>query len=305
MHTTRRKFVRQASALGTSSLLLPYWACTSPPPPPTNSENPSPDTPAGDPSLATFGIQLYTLRDILPDDPKGVLKQVADMGYKQIEGYEGDMGLFWGMSNSEFKAYMDELGLDFVASHCKVEENFEEKAAQAAEIGMKYLICPWIGPQESMEGFKEWTEKFNACGEICKKNGIRFAYHNHGYSFKELEGVIPQDYMMDNTDPGLVDFELDMYWVVTAQADIISYLEKYPNRFPLCHIKDRIKDAEPEERDASTDLGTGSIDYPHILKVAEDNGMQYYLLEQERYDNSTPIDSAKVGAEYLKKLVFA
>lgn len=303
MHSNRRKFIRQATALGSTSLLLPQWACNVPTTTETPQE-PEVETP-GTPSLAAFGLQLYTLRDILPDDPKGIIKQVADMGYKQIESYEGDMGMFWGMSNTEFKAYMDDLGLDCVASHCNVEENFEEKAAQAAEIGMKYLICPWIGPQDSIEGFKEWTDKFNAYGEICKKNGIRFAYHNHGYSFKEIDGVIPQAYMMDNSDPELVDFELDMYWVVTAQADISSYLKKYPNRFSLCHIKDRLKDAEPEEREASTDLGTGSIDYPQILKVAADNGMQYYILEQERYDNSTPLDSAKVGAEYLSKLVFA
>ena len=302
MHTNRRKFIRQASALGTSSLLLPQWACT--PPAPTDSpQEEEIETPSA-PSLAAFGLQLYTLRDLFPDDPKGILKQVSDMGFTQIEGYEGDQGMFWGMSHTDFKAYTDELGLDFIASHCRVEENFEEKAAQAAEIGLKYLICPYIGPQDSMEGFKQWTEKFNACGEICKKNGIRFAYHNHAYSFQELEGIIPQDYMMENTDSDLVDFELDMYWVVTGQADLIGYLEKYPNRFRLCHIKDRIKDAAPEEQQASCDLGTGSIDYPQILKVAADNGMQYYILEQERYDNSTPLDSAKVGAEYLSKVVF-
>ncbi len=304
MHTDRRKFIRQASALGTSSLLLPYWACNTPSTSSETPEEPHTEVPTGNPSLAAFGIQLYTLRDILPDDPKGILKQVADMGYQQIEGYEGDQGMFWGMSHTDFKAYMDELGLDFVASHCKVEENFEEKAAQAAEIGMKYLICPYIGPQDSMEGFKQWTDKFNACGEICKKNGLRFAYHNHGYSFQELDGVIPQDYMMDNSDPDSVDFELDLYWVVTGKADPVAYLKKYPNRFTLCHIKDRIKDADPDESHASCDLGTGSIDYPRILKVAADNGMKYFLLEQERYDDTTPIDSAKVGAEYLKKLVF-
>ena len=110
---------------------------------------------------------------------------------------------------------------------------------------------------------------------------------------------------MENTDPELVDYELDIYWIITAQADPIAYFEKYPNRFRLCHVKDRLKNAEPDEFDASCDLGTGSIDYSHILKVAADNGMEYYILEQERYDNSTPLESAKVGAEYLRKLTFA
>jgi sugar phosphate isomerase/epimerase len=110
---------------------------------------------------------------------------------------------------------------------------------------------------------------------------------------------------MENTDPELVDHQMDIYWVVTGGADPIDFLTRYPNRFRLCHVKDRIKDAPADEMDASCDLGTGSIDYPHILKVAEERGMQYYILEQERYDNSTPLKSAQAGAEYLKQLKFA
>jgi sugar phosphate isomerase/epimerase len=111
--------------------------------------------------------------------------------------------------------------------------------------------------------------------------------------------------MMDNTDPATVDYEMDIYWVVTGGADPLAYLQKYPNRFRLCHIKDRQKDAAADERDASCDLGTGSLDYAKILKVAQDNGMEYYIVEQEKYDNSTPLKSAQADAEYLKKLVFA
>ena len=304
MNYNRRKFIRTSSAIAAGSLVLPQWACGSGSETTTSRSVGEAVMAEAKPSLDAFGLQLYTLREDLPKDPKGILKQVADFGYKQIEGYEGDQGMFWGMGHTGFKAYLDELGLNMVASHCNVEENFEEKAAQAAEIGMEYLICPHIGAKESLAEWDEVIELFNKCGETCKQHGIKFAYHNHAYTFEELDGVMPQDYLMENVDPNLVDFELDIYWIVTGGADPIEYFKKYPNRFRLCHVKDRLKDAAPDEHEASCDLGTGSIDYASILKVAADNGMQYYILEQERYDNSTPLKSAEKGAQYLKELVF-
>src|SRR4029079_19583019 len=98
----------------------------------------------------TYGLQLYTLRDVLPKDPKDVLTQVASFGYKQIESFEGQKGMFWGMSNTEFKKLMDDLGMKIVASHCDIKKDFDRKAAEAAEIGMNYLICPYLGPQKTL-----------------------------------------------------------------------------------------------------------------------------------------------------------
>ena len=96
-----------------------------------------------------FGLQLYTLRDVLPNDPKGVLTQVASFGYKQIESYEGAQGMFWGMTNTEFKKFMDDLGMKIVSSHVDINKDFDRKVAEAAAIGMNYLICPWLGPQKN------------------------------------------------------------------------------------------------------------------------------------------------------------
>lgn len=253
--------------------------------------------------LDQFGLQLYTLRDDLPKDPKGVLKQVASFGYKQVEGYEGSLGLWWGMTNRELKNYLDELGLTMISSHCGMDD-FERKAAEAAEIGLKYLIQPWVGEQKSLDDYKKVADDFNKYGDICKKNGIRFAYHNHGYSFKEFEGQFPQDIFMQHTNPDTVDFELDIYWVVVPGQDPITWLEKYPQRFRLCHVKDRLKDAPAGEPDASTEVGAGSIDFKKILKVAKDTGMEYYIVEQERYDNHPPLESARISAEYMKTLAF-
>jgi len=305
MSSNRRDFLRKTSMLASAFAFGSLAACNNE----TKSEEKKGDTAtASGPSVPTtkplgdFGLQLYTLRDDLPKDPKGVLKQVAGFGYKQLEGFEGAQGLWWGMTAAEFKKYLDELGVAMISSHCNTKKDFEKKAAEAAQVGLKYLLSPHIGKQKTLDDYKKIAAEFNANGEICKKNGIRFGYHNHDYSFVMQDGQFPQDILMTNTDPALVDYEMDIYWVVTAGADPETWLKKYPNRFRLCHVKDSSKTAKPEDKDASVDLGTGSIDYPKVLKTASENGMQYYIVEQERYDNSTPLKSAETDAAYLKKL---
>jgi sugar phosphate isomerase/epimerase len=252
--------------------------------------------------IKNFGIQLWSVRDDMGKDAKGTLRQLASYGYKQIESFEGGKGMFWGMTNTEFKSYMDELGMKIVASHCEISKDFEKKAADATAIGMKYLICPWKGPQKELDAFKKFADEFNQKGEICKKNGIRFAYHNHDYSFVTMNGEMGQDVMMKNTDPSLVDFELDMYWVVAAGQDIETWLKKYPKRFRLCHVKDRKKEATESEKDESVVVGTGSINYPRILKAAKKQGMEYYIIEQEKWDGTTPMGAAQANANYMKSL---
>jgi len=242
-----------------------------------------------------FGLQLYSLRDDLPKDPKGVLKQVAAFGYKQLEGFEGPQGIYWGMSHLEFKKYINDLGMQMVASHCNWKQDLEKKADQAAAVGMKYLMCPFLGPQKSLDLYKRAADDFNKAGQVCKQKGIKFAYHNHDYSFKLLEGKYPQDVMMQNTDKDLVDFELDMYWIIAAGQDAKKWFEKYPGRFKLGHVKDR-------GGKETTTLGKGNIDYPNLLKIAHKNGMEYFIVEQEQYEGTTPLAAAKDDAEYMRKL---
>ncbi len=255
--------------------------------------------------LNEFGLQLYTLRDVLPKDPKGILKEVAAMGYKQVESFEGEKGMFWGMKNTEFKKYLDDLGMQIISSHCDINKDFDRKADEAAEIGMKYLICPSLNDEAKMDkdAYKKAADVFNEKGQICKSKGLKFAFHNHDQAFATREsGFIAEDVLMQNTDTSLVDFEMDIYWVVTAGADPISWLEKYPNRFRLCHIKDRKKNAPLSDKDASCVAGQGEIDFAKILRVGQKNGLKYYFVEQEHYDNMTPVEAAKGNAEYLKKL---
>jgi sugar phosphate isomerase/epimerase len=289
MNYKRRDFLKTAGLAGAGLMMAPWLSSCK-------------GTQALSKASRNFGLQLYTLRDVLPSDPAGVLKQVASFGYKQIESYEGAKGMFWGMKNTEFKKLMDDLGMKIVASHCNINENFERKAAEAAAIGMNYLICPWLGPQKTIEDYKRAAAKFNQLGEVCRKNGMRFAYHNHDYSFLPVEGQLPQDVMMQQTDAALVDYEMDIYWVATAGQDPEDWFDKYPNRFRLCHIKDRRKGATQSDRDASVILGTGSLDWKDILKKAGARGMEYFIVEQEAYANTTPIDATRANAAYMKSL---
>ena len=306
--TDRRKFIRHSAQFTAAGLLLPLWACGPAETDATNADVEEIDeneerAAASGGTLEAFGIQLYTLRDVFPQDVKGTLRKVADYGYKQVEGYETDRGIFWGMEPQEFKDYLDELGLTMVSTHCNIDQDFEQKAKDAASIGMDYLICPYIGPQSSKDAWQAVVDKFNDRGRICADNGLRFAYHNHGYSFENVYGIVPQDFMMEQTND-TVDYEMDIYWVVTGGADPVAYLDKYPGKWKLCHVKDRLKDAAAGEAEASTDLGTGSIDFTRILAAAQDQGMEYYIVEQERYDNGTSLEAAEVDAAYLRELKF-
>ena len=291
MIPNRRQFIKTASAgLAITAISGSIMGCM-----PSGTGN-------GE-KLDAFGIQLYTLRDVLPANPKEILKQVAAMGYNQIESYEGDNGMFWGMGNQGFKSYMDDLGMKIIASHCGIDDQFERKAAEAAAIGMRYLIVPSVNPLKNLDHVKRIADQFNKAGEICKKAGLRFAYHNHDYSFKLLEGEYPQDVMMNNTDPELVDYEMDIFWVETAGEDSLKWFEKYPNRFKLCHIKDRSKNTNASAEPQSCVLGEGEIDLKKILKAAKKSGMQYYFAEQEHYGGSSPLQASKQNADYLKAIL--
>ena len=253
-------------------------------------------------SLTHIGLQLYSVRDPFEKNPADTLRQLAEMGYNQLESYERSLGMFWGMTNKGFKKYMDELGMELISAHCEIEKDFEQKAAEAAEIGMKYLVYNWPFAQQSLDQYKQKAELFNRCGEICKKQGIRFGYHNYESSFRQVEGVYPHDLLMERTDPHLVDHQMDIYYVVAAGQDPVYWLNKYPNRFRLCHVKDLVKSGS--EKTETCDLGKGIIDFTPILKTANDQGMQYYFAEQEHYPRSTPMKSAKANADFLRSLKF-
>jgi sugar phosphate isomerase/epimerase len=251
-----------------------------------------------------FALQLWSVKMALYKDTMGVLKQIAANGYKKIEGFEGELGLFWGMKHTEFKKVMDDLGMNFFSSHCEHTDDFksfELKVTQAAEIGVKYLICPHKGAQPTIDHYKKFADEFNTCGEIAKKHGIRFAYHNHDYSFVPMNGIVPQDVMMKNTDPAMVDFEMDLYWTRVAGIDPLAYMDQFPNRFKLVHVKDLVKANTPEGHESCV-IGKGTIDYKTLLPEVAKRGVRDMIVEQEAYTGTNELDSAKDNAAYMKTL---
>jgi sugar phosphate isomerase/epimerase len=287
MNHSRRTFIRN-SALTAMALSIPFsnelMAMVKPNP--------------------TFGIQLWSVKMALDKDPMGVLKLLSKSGYKKVESFEGMKGMFWGMKNTEFKKVMDDLGMNIISSHCNDTgdfKSFERKAAEAGEIGMKYLICAHKGPQKSIDNFKQCADEFNECGKIAKKHGLRFAYHNHDYSFIPMNGIVPQDVMMENTDKDVVDFEMDLYWTRVADIDPVAYMKRYPNRFKLVHVKDLVKTNTAIGHESCI-IGKGTIDYKALLPLVAKQGVQHMFVEQEAYTGTNELDAAVADAAYMKTL---
>jgi sugar phosphate isomerase/epimerase len=289
--TSRRSFIKNIGLLGLSAPLIN----------PAELWRPARKLPA-------LGIQLYMVKEDMEKDTPGTLKKLGEMGYTQIESYGGSKGMFWGMSNTAFQKMANGYGLTLVSSHYNDEPvGFEKQAELAAEIGMKYLICPWKGPQKSIDKFKAFADEFNKKGEICHKHGMRFGYHPHDYPYKKVDGELPIDVLLAGTNSELVDFQMDFYYTVTEGQDPEAYIKKYSPRFKLCHMRDVLRQRLPKDskEESACDLGQGVINYPQLLSAGLDNGMKYFFVEQSRFDNETPLQSAKVNIDYLKKLRLA
>ena len=251
-----------------------------------------------------FGAQLYSVRDAMPKDPKGVMTQLAQMGYKQFESYSGPKGFLWGMEPKEIKSFLDGLGVKMVSTHFNYRgevdkpDQLKKSIEMAHEAGLTYLLCPYYGPQKTWDDWKKVADQFNTVGEEVKKAGLKFGYHNHDYSFRPLDGKLPQEFLLANTDPKYVMFELDLCWIDVAGVNTEEHLKKYGKRYELCHVKDyTVKDGKPVQND----LGKGNVDFKKTLRIAMDSGIKYFLVEQEEYPESSLI-SMKNDAEYMKTL---
>ncbi|MGS2764653.1 sugar phosphate isomerase/epimerase family protein [Sinomicrobium sp. M5D2P9] len=255
-------------------------------------------------TIDPFGVQLYSVRDVLPGDPKGVMTKLAGMGYKQFESYAGSEGFLWGLSPREMKAFLADIGVDMVSTHFNYmgvadkPDELKKNIEMAEGAGLKYLLCPYLGAQKSWDDWKRIAENLNRAGKEAGKAGLKFGYHNHDYSFKPLEGKLPQEYLLENTDPDHVMFELDLCWIDVAGVDTAAHLKKYGDRYELCHIKDyNIENRKPVQ----CDLGKGSVDMKNTLKNALKSSIKYYIVEQEEYPVSS-LESLKNDAAYMKAL---
>jgi sugar phosphate isomerase/epimerase len=253
-----------------------------------------------------IGLQLYTLRDQLNKDVSGTLKQVAGIGYKEVEIYD-----LYGKTAAEFRALLDGDGLSAPSGHYMtkhIKADWQKHIDDAKTLGLQYMVNAILEPEErkSFDDYKRLVELFNHAGEETQKAGIQFCYHNHNFEFRKYGATTAYDYLLHHLDANLVKMEMDCFWVTHAGQDPVAYFKKYPGRFPLLHIKD-LKAGHPPTHtlDAKMGLfapvGRGVIDWKRIFAAAPTGGLKHYLVEQD-YCEQPPIESARISYEYLKNL---
>ena len=254
-----------------------------------------------------IGLQLYTLRNEMGKDAKGTLAKVAAQGYKTVETFGYGNGKWFGMNATELRAELKSLGLTTPSGHTFpasvfLQSGWEEKwkpaVADAKAVGQEYIVVPWMEEQyrTDINNFKKMAAVLNKAAEICKQTGIKLAYHNHDFEFAPLAGTNGFDVLLKETDPKLVFFEMDIYWVSKAGKDPLSFFSKYPGRFAMWHVKDM--DNTPNKN--FTEVGNGVIDFKKIFTYAKQSGMKYFFVEQDQCPGA-PLDSTAKSIAYLKK----
>jgi sugar phosphate isomerase/epimerase len=247
------------------------------------------------------GLQLYTLREDMKDDFTGVLKKVADMGYKAVE-FAG----YGNLEARELRKVLDDLGLEGVSSHVGLhllENELQKQIEYSLEIGARYIVCPWLDAKKfhNPADFQALMNLFRRVGESCNRQGLTFAYHNHAFEFEKIDGKYILDLLYKEVDSALLKAELDLYWVKKGGLDPAEYLQSYKGRCPIVHVKDMAGD----EKGSFAEVGSGIIDYPAIFAIAEEVGVQYYIVEQDQCLNHPPLESVKISIDYLKSIGIA
>ncbi|QEC66239.1 sugar phosphate isomerase/epimerase [Panacibacter ginsenosidivorans] len=292
---------------------------------------------AKSPLLEKIGIQFFSLPKLLEKDFPGTLAMLSKMGYKEVElygpysfstasarqrwdavtpslGFKGSG--YFGHSGAEVKNMLQSNGLTVPSMHTDLDtlQTGMDKLAEAAQLlGAEYVILPSI-PEEkrkTLDDYKNMADAFNKIGEAAKKGGVKFAYHNHGYGLKEMNGQIPLKLILDGTDPSLVFFEMDLYWTTAGGADPIALLEDYKTRYHLMHVKDMSKKVQfsGDGGDSKqwielfpymTTAGNGVLDLKTILTKAKATGVKHFIVEQDMV--AEPEIALKKSYDYLASL---
>jgi sugar phosphate isomerase/epimerase len=258
------------------------------------------------------GLALYTVRDSMASNPKATLKAVADAGYAYIESADYAEGKFYGMTPTEFKSVLDSLGLKAISAHMGMVtlENADQLIADVKAAGITYFVIPvppmgmfTVDPATNTLGMKGTADELvtimNTIGEKCHKAGLKLLYHNHDFEFMPLaDGTIIEDVLLEKCNPEWVNFQMDLYWVTKANANALTYFEKYPGRFKAWHVKDM------DQEGKFAPVGTGTIDFKSILAQKEKSGMEFYLVEQDQTFGLDPMEAIKISHKGLVDLGF-
>lgn len=289
--TTRRSFIKSTSLLSAGLFISPG-----------DFKRESP----------LIGLQLYTVRDAMGEDPASTLAKVAQIGYTSVEGatYTGTKK-FYKMSTADFKKLLKQNGLVIPSSHYRLGEvkekneivngtllhDWDKAVDDAAEVGIKYMVCAWLAEEErkGLDHYKYVADQLNIAGERCKKSGIQLCYHNHDFEFIKQNDTYPYDILLAS-DKNLVKMEMDMYWIKKAGQDPLALFNEHPGRFPLWHVKDM--DDTPQH--SFTEVGNGIIDFKEIFKHKNKAGAKYFFVEQDKCPGS-PFDSITKSIEYIKQ----
>ena len=275
---SRRQILGSGAAIGLSALVAP-----------------APALAATGPEKQVPGIQLYTVRTSMATDVPGTLRAIAGIGYKEVE-FAG----YFDHAPQQVRGLLDDLGLRSPSSHVPARTIRDEPLPlieAATVIGNDYLTVAWLHPddRQTLDDYKRWAETFNRAGQVCRENGIRFAYHNHEFELMPIDGQLPLDILLDETDPALVDFELDMFWVRLAKQDILKILNRAPTRFTMAHIKDM------DEQGNIVEVGSGVIDFESILENEAAIGLRHLFVEHDQ--PSDPFKSAAISHGALASIL--
>jgi len=262
------------------------------------------------------GIQLYSVREDMKKDPAGTLKQLSQIGYRHVEHANYVGGKFYGYAPGEFKKLLDDLGIKMPSGHTVLAKKHWDDAKKdftdewkklvedAATVGQQFVISPSMdgGVRKNYDELKKLMDMFNKSGELCKKSGMKFGYHNHDFEFSEtLNNETLYDIILKSTDPNLVMQQLDIGNLYNGGAKAIDIVKKYPGRFASMHVKDEIKASGGNEKYESTILGKGIVNVKDVIDMVRKNvkGV-HYIFEQESYQGKTPLDCAKEDLAIMK-----
>lgn len=246
--------------------------------------------------IAKIGLQLYTVRDLMKSDFAGTIAQVARIGYREVE-FAG----YFGKPAPEVRKILDANGLVSPSSHVAIEDLEKDPNAifdYARTVGQEWVIVAWLDEdrRNTVAALERVADEFNAIGAKAKAAGLRFAYHNHNPEFTPVEGQLPYDIFLSRTDPALVQFEMDLYWIVNGGGDPLKYFAEYPGRFPMVHVKDMTRDR------TMVDVGQGSIDWKGIFAHSKQAGIEHYFVEHD--EPPAPLDDIRASYRYLAQLRF-